>query len=268
MSILGSGKNHRCSRCGSSILRRSRTRFWERPFRLIFLRPYRCRDCEHRCYASIWLDLAYHESRTSPERESSSAVSDASGKGLWTRRRTWILASGLATCLVIGGIASLKFGNKLPRWLSVDEIRSSLFPRPNQNPTRNPKQSVLSKPPDVPATAGTSIANSEPSHPTARRDDVNDSSEPKAIRAVRPKLPAKVQSKVTSDNIVKVRVRIDRSGRVVGATAVSTEGPMARSLAGYALASARRWRFQPARNNGKPVGSQSVLEFLFRPSDT
>ena len=263
---MGSGANPRCNKCGSSFLRRSRTRLWERPLRLIFLRPYRCRDCEHRRYASIWLDRA-HESRTLPQREFSSAVSHASAKRLWTRGRTWIMC-GLATCVVIGGIAALELGNKLPRWLSVDEIRSSLFPRPNQNPTRNPSQSLLSKPPDAPARAGPSIASSEQDPVTPHHDDIDVSTAPKAIRAVRPKLPANVQSKVTSDNIVKIRVRIDRSGRVISATAVSTEGPMARSLAGYALASARLWRFQPARNNGKPVGSQTVLEFLFRPVAT
>ena len=49
-----------CPECGSSFLRWSRRSIWERPLRLLFLRPYRCRSCRHRAYVFTW--------RLSPEK--------------------------------------------------------------------------------------------------------------------------------------------------------------------------------------------------------
>lgn len=262
---MGSRKNLRCSYCGSPSLRRSRTRTWERPLRLILLRPYRCRDCEHRCYASPWLNRAkVNDQSCSRPDTKASANSQGSGSqrtGRWIGKLGYV---GLAACLVIGGMVAVAFGNKFRDWRSFDEIRSSFFSRPNQARNEGPP----TKPSDAPAEMGSSIATTEQGPPSSHDDRVSRSSSAQAVRAVRPKLPANMQSKVTTDNIVRIQVSIDRSGRVISATPVSTEGPMATSLASYALESARRWRFRPARNNGRPVGSQRVLEFLFRPSDT
>lgn len=256
---MGSRKTHRCSNCGSSLLRRSRTRIWERPLRLILFRPYRCRDCEHRCYAFTLRDQSNRDLASA-----SNSVNQTLTHGLRLDRGKWMLASGLAACILIGGIAAAKFRNNLPRWHSLSEIRSSLLQRVNQSRNElSPRE-----PSNSPAIPSSSTASREDGPVVSRDDDIEASSPPKAIRAVRPKLPVNMQSRVTSDNIVKVRVRINRSGKVISATAVSTEGPVATLLAGYALDSARRWRFRPARNNGKPVGSQSVLEFVFRPSNT
>ena len=48
------GKNVNCPKCGTSFLRWSRRSIWERPLRLLFLRPYRCRSCRHRAYIFTW----------------------------------------------------------------------------------------------------------------------------------------------------------------------------------------------------------------------
>jgi periplasmic protein TonB len=86
-----------------------------------------------------------------------------------------------------------------------------------------------------------------------------------ALRAPDPMLPAKVQSSITTDNTVAVRMRINRSGKVIRATVASASGPESSSVAHYAVATAYRWRFRPAQENGKPVPTEKVVEFLFRP---
>src|ERR1700730_8553116 len=48
------GKIVNCPECGSPLLRWSRRSIWERPLRLLFLRPYRCRSCRSRAYTFTW----------------------------------------------------------------------------------------------------------------------------------------------------------------------------------------------------------------------
>jgi TonB family protein len=183
----------------------------------------------------------------------------------------------LLTFCLIGGIAGLKFGTKLPNWRTWSDVRRA---KEIQNELR-PSEINAFKPALVAsigkssdATERSSPPNIDPSPPnnergrlTSLQEDKGVSSAALAIRAERPKLPPSVQSTITSDNIVDVRVQIDNSGTVTSATAVSAKGPVANSLADYALEAARRWRFRPARDGGQPVESDRVLEFLFRPSD-
>jgi protein TonB len=63
---------------------------------------------------------------------------------------------------------------------------------------------------------------------------------------------------------VRILVRIDQRGRVVGAT------PVQRTVANFqfvdaALTASRSWTFSPALENGKPVNSETVLTFRFTP---
>ncbi len=106
-----SAKPHywRCTRCGSPFLRRSRTRIWERPLRLLLLRPYRCRGCGHRFYASIWRHgpTVQERARFVSEKQSAPTVG---GQRIGTGK-TWILVYGLLAVFCVVAIASLKFGN-------------------------------------------------------------------------------------------------------------------------------------------------------------
>jgi TonB family protein len=63
---------------------------------------------------------------------------------------------------------------------------------------------------------------------------------------------------------VQVRVHVDATGKVVRAT------PVQRTVANYefvnsATAAAMSWLFVPAKDNGRPVASEAVLTFKFRP---
>ena len=200
--------------------------------------------------------------------------------------RKWILVYGLLGCLFIVAVASLKFGHALLTHLPVDGGRWASFGSKTlargkslsaeaievKTPTREAAAEPRTIPPlslrktkTMPAAAPTHSA--EPPDSISHAENKSGSSVAEAIRAERPMLPADIQSSITSDNVVKVRVRIDESGRVTDATVFSATGPVVASLESYALDTARHWRFRPARNNGKAIRSDRVLEFLFRPSD-
>ena len=78
-------------------------------------------------------------------------------------------------------------------------------------------------------------------------------------------VPAEVRKKVASDARVEVVVAIDEQGNVTKAEVASTKGKGARLLTKGALAAARSSRFRPAREGERPVESQMVLTYLFKP---
>jgi len=78
-------------------------------------------------------------------------------------------------------------------------------------------------------------------------------------------IPADVRAKVPAEARVEVIVAIDEKGNVTKAQVASTKGKGARLLTKEALAAARRSRFKPAREGERPVESQMVLTYLFKP---
>lgn len=86
--------------------------------------------------------------------------------------------------------------------------------------------------------------------------------EPTPIRTVRANWPRERPRLVAQE--VRILVRLDLRGRVVGAV------PMSRTVTNFpfvdsALTAARMWTFSPAFENGKPVPSETVLTFKFTP---
>ena len=84
------------------------------------------------------------------------------------------------------------------------------------------------------------------------------------VRERRPEIPAQIRSMIHSDNVVEVQVRISASGKVTDAKLASMKGPVADLLSQAAVSAALGWQFRPAIQNGAPVPSEKVLEFLFR----
>jgi TonB family protein len=78
-------------------------------------------------------------------------------------------------------------------------------------------------------------------------------------------IPADVRAKVPAEARVEVIVAIDEQGNVTRAQVASMKGKGARLLTKEALAAARRSRFKPAREGERPVESQMVLTYLFKP---
>jgi protein TonB len=62
---------------------------------------------------------------------------------------------------------------------------------------------------------------------------------------------------------LRVAVDVDSEGRVTDANALDAANPTEKILASSAVQAARRWRFNPARRNGTPVASTTVVVFEF-----
>jgi TonB family protein len=81
-------------------------------------------------------------------------------------------------------------------------------------------------------------------------------------------IPSDVRTKVPEEARVQVIVAIDEQGNVTNAEVASIEGRGARLLKNEALEAARHSRFRPAREGDRPVESQMVLTYLFKPDST
>jgi hypothetical protein len=86
----------------------------------------------------------------------------------------------------------------------------------------------------------------------------------KAIRVVRPPLPANVAAMVRAKTRVQVKVTLDRSGNVVAAEPVATD-PAARLLGNIVATAARNWRFEPARLDGVPAAGSLIVNVDYEP---
>ena len=86
------------------------------------------------------------------------------------------------------------------------------------------------------------------------------------IRETRPTVPSDLRTQIKSDNIVDVEVHISATGKVTAAKLGALKGPVADALGKTAVNAALGWQFRPATQNGEPVASDKILEFLFRPS--
>jgi hypothetical protein len=88
--------------------------------------------------------------------------------------------------------------------------------------------------------------------------------QPKPIYRAPPVIAAGVRSRIKGTVSIDVRVQIDARGRVVAATPVTRQhSGLDKYLADRAVQAARLWRFEPARENGKPVAGTQILHFVF-----
>jgi hypothetical protein len=88
--------------------------------------------------------------------------------------------------------------------------------------------------------------------------------EPRAIHRVPPVVPVSIKPRINGTIPIDVRVHIDAAGRVTAATpVVKQQSGLHAYLAGRAVEAARLWRFEPARENGKPVPGTETIHFVF-----
>src|SRR6185295_12103658 len=69
---------------------------------------------------------------------------------------------------------------------------------------------------------------------------------PRLVQKVNPFLP---QGRQRVQGVILIESIVDRRGRVCAARLLKGQGPLAKS----ALDSLKRWQFEPARKNGRPV---------------
>ncbi len=79
----------------------------------------------------------------------------------------------------------------------------------------------------------------------------------------RPEVPEGIRSRITEDMVVLVKVTIDTNGRVSHAEPVTRGDGLTSYLARRASEAALKWRFEPARQNDRPVSSSQVIRFVF-----
>jgi TonB family protein len=83
------------------------------------------------------------------------------------------------------------------------------------------------------------------------------------IKRVNPTVPRAASLVISQEISIRVAVEIDREGRVRDARPLNDKDATERLLATNAVKAARRWRFNPARRDGMPVPSETVLVFQF-----
>jgi len=87
---------------------------------------------------------------------------------------------------------------------------------------------------------------------------------PRPIHRVPPVIPSSIRPRIHGSIPIDVRVKVDRIGRVQSAESVTKTGDgLHKYLASRAVAAAKQWRFEPARDNGQPVAGEETLHFTF-----
>jgi hypothetical protein len=83
------------------------------------------------------------------------------------------------------------------------------------------------------------------------------------IARVSPVVSPATRSAIRESVSIRVAIQVDPEGKVTGARPVDATDPIEKLLAQPAVQAARLWRFDPARRNGAPVASETVVVFQF-----
>ncbi len=86
---------------------------------------------------------------------------------------------------------------------------------------------------------------------------------PAPIGDHRPKPPAGLRARMTSDVIISVKAYVDVAGAVIGAVPLRQGDPLIDELGVIAAESVMNWRFEPARDRGVKVPGQTVVRVPF-----
>ena len=81
------------------------------------------------------------------------------------------------------------------------------------------------------------------------------------LQQVLPEVSQKARGTIWGTVRVGVKIFVDSSGNVTGAT-LDSHGP-SKYFADLALDAARKWEFGPAKVDGQPVASQWLVSFQF-----
>jgi TonB family protein len=87
---------------------------------------------------------------------------------------------------------------------------------------------------------------------------------PSAIRQLAPIVSDKMRRSMTGEVVVRVKVNVDATGKVIAAEPVVSGSPVPEALADSTISAVKRWQFEPARRGGDKVPGDIVLSFTFR----
>jgi TonB family protein len=85
------------------------------------------------------------------------------------------------------------------------------------------------------------------------------------VRKAIPAVPRNLRALISERISVAVKVVVDAAGEVISAKPVNASGSGTKLLNDCAVQAAMLWRFEPARRDGQPVGSEAVVTFNFEP---
>jgi TonB family protein len=88
---------------------------------------------------------------------------------------------------------------------------------------------------------------------------------PRAILQTKPSVPGGLQALITREIVVEVNLTIGADGSILRAEAVPGEGSIHKSLSELALATAKLWKFRPAREGTQNVSGEVQIQFQFGP---
>jgi outer membrane biosynthesis protein TonB len=125
---------------------------------------------------------------------------------------------------------------------------------------------TILEPPRIAAPKEPVTAPTSPAQQAAPGSTAVSYSEPVAVRKILPPFPANLRFAIRGRVSVEVKFAINAAGQVVGATPVNPSTPPQKLLAPIAAQAAMRWQFEPARRNGQPVDSETVVTFNFEPA--
>lgn len=133
---------------------------------------------------------------------------------------------------------------------------SELIPPPDLNPAPHPVASSLQQLP-IPALPG-------PLLPQPKEQILYLA--PQSVTRVSPKAPANVSRLLISLVTIRVKIEIDRGGKVVRAESLSRGSALLDYLSTLSVNAAQKWLFRPAQRGDQAVESETVLEFNFSPN--
>jgi len=150
--------------------------------------------------------------------------------------------------------------NPLATAMDAHPLSSQRAVSENEAPALDPGLTSSAQPSDLPGVGETSVIAPPAADPNAGTQPAGSKIEqPKLISSPMPVYPpAARQARVEGD--VVVDTQIDKSGRVVGAKAVS--GPAL--LRQAAVDAVRRWKYQPSTLDGQPVPIEMMVTVRFR----
>jgi len=140
-----------------------------------------------------------------------------------------------------------------------EPVRLAMVPPPAATPGANTGNAASKLTPEFPQPKLTP--------PSGLPDPAADSySPPQPMHEVQPTVPAAAGAEVTSLVEVEVRVHIDDKGAVVKAEALPGKASVSSLLVSAARSAALSWRFEPAWRGSRPVASELILKFQYRPA--
>lgn len=142
--------------------------------------------------------------------------------------------------------------------------------RPESKPATSARPQPAKKPAEKkqpPAPAAALPTTPVPPRPeTKAQPVVGNPARGEVLKRVLPEVPQKARDTIRGTIRLSVRVAVDPSGSVIGAT-LDAPGP-SKYFANLALQAAQRWEFVPARADGQNVPSEWILRFEFSQTQT